>query len=92
MRASSGRTFSIAADVVEVSGAHGVDEPPDRRALHERLELRPALEAVGAREHQLRVVQRERGRIRVAVMRGDLGGCAGLAGRETPRAVPWPAV
>ena len=54
----------------------------DGGAVDERLELRPALEPVGAREHELRVVQRERRRIGAVVVRVDLGDGGGVAADE----------
>ena len=44
---------------VDVTGAHGVAESADRHAIDERLQFGPAVEAVGTREHELSVVQRE---------------------------------
>ena len=44
---------------IDVTGAHGVAESADRHAIDERLQFRPAVEAVGTREHELSVVQRE---------------------------------
>jgi hypothetical protein len=44
---------------VEIAGANGLDEPPHRDAVDERLQLGPAVEAVGARHDELRVMESE---------------------------------
>ena len=58
---------------IDVAGAHGVAESADRYAIDERLQFGPTVEAVGSREHELRVVQRE-------ASRGSLPG----SGRRPP--------
>ena len=67
------------AHSLHVTPAHRGDEAIHRGAVDERLELRPALEAVGAREHELRVVQREGLRSARDSAR-DLGGGRSFAG------------
>jgi hypothetical protein len=51
----------------------------DRRAVDECFQLRPAVEAVRSREHELRVVEREGRGVGVAVVQGDLGHRVGVA-------------
>ena len=55
---------------------------PPGEALDKRLELRPAVEAVGARDHELRVVQGKRVSVRATVVRLDLGDSIGDAGAK----------
>src|SRR5262245_62780844 len=43
----------------EIACTDGIDEPTDSGPIDERLELRPAIEAVGASENELCVVQRK---------------------------------
>ena len=67
-------------DAIDVTGAHGVAEAADRHAVDERLQFGPALEAVGSRDHELGVVQREARGIRSVVLRVDLRRGVGFAG------------
>ena len=69
MCTSSGRPVSIARTCVDVPGADRLDQTLDGDAVDVRLQLRPTLEPIRPREHQLGVVQRERARIGIAVMR-----------------------
>ena len=66
-------------DAGRVAGTDRLDEARHGGAIHEGLQLRPALESVGAGQHELRVVQRERGRVRSAIVRGDLADGVGAA-------------
>ena len=59
------------ADTTQIARADGVGEALDGDALDRRFQLGPALEAVGACDHELRVVERERRRLGAVVMRGD---------------------
>ena len=56
----------------EVAFLHGLVQPGGRNAIDRRLQLRPALEPVRARQHELRVVQREGLRRRGAMVGGNL--------------------
>ena len=56
----------------EVAFLHGLVQPRRRDAIDGRLQLRPALEPVRARQHELRVVQGEGLRRRGAMVGGDL--------------------
>ena len=64
---------------VEVAVTHREDEPPDRDAIDKGLQLRPAVESVGARQDELRVVQREACGIGVPVVREHFLGRAGAS-------------
>jgi hypothetical protein len=64
---------------IDVTGAYGVAEPADRHAIDERLQSGPAVEAVGPRDHELRVVQREARRLRSLVMGVHLRRGVGVA-------------
>ena len=66
-------------DAGRIAGTDRLDEARHGGAVDEGLQFRPALESVGAGQHELRVVQRERGRVRSAIVRGDLGDCVGIA-------------
>ena len=57
-------------DRAEVALLHGLVQPRRRDAIDGRLQLRPALEPVRARQHELRVVQREGLRRRGAMVGG----------------------
>ena len=57
----------------EVALLHHLVQPRGRDAIDGRLQLRPALEPVRARQHELRVVQGEGFRCRGAMMGVDLG-------------------
>jgi len=70
------------ANVVRVASAHGVDQPADCRAVHERLQFGPALEAVRARDNELGVVQRKCLRIGAMKLPVDLGALAFPEGFE----------
>jgi hypothetical protein len=59
------------ADTTQIARADGVGEALDRDALDRRFQLGPALEAEGACDHELRVVERERRSVGAVVMRGD---------------------
>jgi hypothetical protein len=61
-------------DAVEVAVADRRCQARHRDAVDERLELRPARKAVGPRDHELGIVQRERGRVRAVNVRLDLAG------------------
>ena len=61
------------ANVVDAPRAHRVDEPANGRSVHERLELRPAVEAVRAREDNLRIMQCKRLRVRAVIVGVDFG-------------------
>ena len=56
----------------EVASLHGLVQPGGRNAIDRRLQLRPALEPVRARQHELCVVQGEGFRRRGAMVGGDL--------------------
>ena len=62
-----------AAHVLEIVGGDGIAQAPDGHAVDEGFQRGPALEAVGARQHELRVVQRERLRMQIAEMSAHLG-------------------
>ena len=65
--------------VLEVAVANGRRQTPHRDAVDERLQCRPARKAVGPRDDQLRIVQRERGRVYAVNMRLYLDGGVGIA-------------
>ena len=65
---------------VDVTSAHGVAESADRCAIDERLQFWPAVEAVGTREHELSVVQREARAVRSLVVSVDLRHSVRVAG------------
>jgi hypothetical protein len=67
------------SDTTQIARADGVGEALDGDALDRRSQLGPAFEAVGACDHELRVVERERRRLGAVVMRGDFS-----AGRTVP--------
>ena len=58
-------------DAGRIAGTDRLDEARHGGAVHEGLQFRPALEPVGAGQHELRLVQRERGRVRSAIVSGD---------------------
>lgn len=76
------------ADPWQIAGANRLDQPAIGRTLHERLQLRPAREPIGARHHELRVVERERRAVGIVVVGRDLGDGARLAGVKSVEQFP----
>ncbi len=67
----------------EVAGTYGGHQPLDGDTVHVRLELGPTVEAIGACQDKLRVVQGEVRRIRLAVVCVHLGDSVGLSRSES---------
>jgi hypothetical protein len=66
----------------QIPGSYHFNESTNRGPINERFELRPALQPVGASENELRIVQREAGRIGVPVVAVDFPGRVGVPGAE----------
>jgi hypothetical protein len=78
----SGARLEQGRHAPRVACEHGVAQARDRHTVGEGFQLRPAVEAVRAREHELRVVQRERRGVGVAVVQVNLGHRVGVAGAK----------
>jgi hypothetical protein len=70
------------AHACQVAGPNRIVEAPQGYPIDVRFQARPACEPIGACDHELRVVQSERGPVRVVIVAADFGDGPGIAGAK----------